>query len=96
MATRLYNAAKKIVASLEKNVEGYSDESPSIFENEDGVRIAWESGPYDWTMNDGYGLFEELAEMGLPGEYKEKELYNVPKGYSVEPYNGYELALYKD
>jgi len=96
MATRLYNAANKIVASLIKNIGEYSDEKPFVVENEDGVSVVWESGPSDWTMNDGYGLFEELASMGMSGKYKERELYSVPKGYYAEPYNSYSLALYKD
>lgn len=96
MTTRLYKAAEKIVASLEKSVGDYSDEKPEIVENEDGVKVVWEAGPSDWTMNDGYGLFEELASYGMGGTYEEKELYSVPKGYHTEPYNGYEIAVYKE
>jgi len=96
MASRLYKAAEKIVASLEKNIGEYSDEKPFVVENEDGVSVVWEAGPFDWTMNDGYGLFEELKSLGMGGEYKERKLYSVPKGYHTEPYNGYSLALYKE
>ena len=98
MASRLVVAANKIVSSLIKEIGEYSNEMPFVDVDDvtGDVSVVWEQGPSDWTMNDGYGLFEELVSYGMPGEYKERKLYNVPKGYAVEPHNSYSLAVYKD
>ena len=93
-------AAEQIAADLEKSIGYYSDEKPEVLSIDGVTCVAWEAGPFDWTMNDGYGLFEELApmlaEFGQAPEYKERQFFTVPDGFRAEPNNGYVLAVYED
>jgi len=93
--SNLTKAAEKVVKSIVKSVGYYSDIPPVVVDNGDEVLISWSEGPYEWTLGN-YGLYEELAEAGMTGTYESSEFYKVPKGYSVEPQNSYQLCIYKD
>ena len=94
---RLERAARKIEAELKKL--SYGNENDIIVrEGEDGNswEVIWECGPYEWSLNDGYGLFEELKGYGMPGDYEPQEFYSEIPGYDIQPINSYSVAVYKN
>lgn len=97
MRMNVEKVAEKIVSEIMASVGYYSDDKPRIRLFADRAIVSWESGPFEWTMNDGYGEFEELKGYGMPGEYKEKKYWTYePKGFWVEPLNGCELEIGKE
>jgi hypothetical protein len=98
MMKRLEAAANKVRDSLIKNIGHYSTEKPIVKELDGTWKVIWEAGPFEWTMNDGYGLYEELVpfmeETGGAEPYEEEKFYDVPKGYEAEADNGCVLSIY--
>lgn len=96
MSKKLIKAAEEIKKSMISKI-GYYDDNPEdrieIISNDDGVFVAWESGPFEWTRNDGHTLSEELG-MAVSEQYALEPYYSVPKGFEAEPENGIMLAVY--
>ena len=85
-------AANEIIEQLE--AIGYTDEKPVLMIKGNTAEISWYAGPFEWTI-DGYGLFDELRDYGMPGEYIERDLYIVPEGFMAKPITGRVLALFE-
>lgn len=83
--------ANNIKNQIIKNIGNYSSEPPVVLIKNGTYHVSWESGPFEWTLNDGYGLFEELTI----GKYKEEKFFKVPAGYWAEPQNSYQLCVGK-
>ena len=90
------DAAQNILKQINSAVGFYSDEKPTAIHHTDHSEIVWESGPFEWSTNDNYGLFEELKNLGMDGDYEYQPYWHCPKGFYVEAINSYSIAIYRD
>ena len=98
LTARLEKGAQNIVAQLTANTHDIYD-APVIHVDADGVSIHWDGAP-NWTMNDGYGEFEEYASeiesiTGQAPQYEEKNYWVDPKGIFAEPISYYSLGIFE-
>lgn len=90
-----YQGAKNIMKQIEKSIGFYSDQKPELIKKDDHYEIVWETGPYEWALNDKYGMIEEFGGE-IAYDPNESSYFSDPKGIFSEPYNSYILCVYKD